>query len=89
VFKKEDKKDQEARGSVALSNTAYAINTWARPFLRVYFLVSLHRGFYSLQPASRRRCPRFSKKQANDEIRCIIFTGLFEQTLLSKLFYHI
>jgi hypothetical protein len=51
VFKKEDKKDQEVRGGVALSIGTYGVNTWE------------------------------AEKQANEEIRRVIFTGLFEQPL--------
>jgi len=80
VFKKEDKKDQEVRGSVALSS---------KPTSPKYFPAGLHRGIHFPEPARRRRCNPFLEKQANEENRCIIFTGLFKQPLLSKLFYHI
>jgi hypothetical protein len=59
VFKKEDKKDQEVRGSLALSIGTYSVNTGE------------------------------AEKQANEEIRRVIFTGLFEQPLtLIKKFHH-
>ncbi|GLO67424.1 hypothetical protein [Oceanobacillus sp. E9] len=51
MFKKDDGKDQEDRGGVALSTETYAVNTQG------------------------------TEKQANEEIGCVIFIGLYEQPL--------